>query len=53
MKKYSAIPGACLAVTCTATGITSSNEGSVEYTGAQKDIFSKGMADRIVSRKPA
>jgi acetolactate decarboxylase len=49
MKKYLAIFGACLVAACTTTGITSTKEGLIEYTGAQKDIFTKGKAERVMS----
>lgn len=49
MKKYLAILGACLVAACTTIGITSTKEGLVEYTGAQRDIFTKGKAERVMS----
>ncbi|MCX7192709.1 MAG: acetolactate decarboxylase [Proteobacteria bacterium] len=49
MKKYLAFFGACLVAACTTTGITSTKEGMIEYTGAQKDIFTKGKAERVMS----
>ncbi|EKD96907.1 MAG: putative decarboxylase [uncultured bacterium] len=49
MKKYLAILGACLVAACGTIGITSTKEGLVEYAGAQKDIFSKGKAERVMS----
>lgn len=49
MKKYFTIFGACLVTACTTTGITSTKEGLIEYTGAQKDIFTKGKAERVIS----
>ena len=49
MKKYWAIIGACLVGACSTIGIASTEEGLVEYTGAQKDIFSKGKAERVMS----
>jgi acetolactate decarboxylase len=49
MNRSLAIFGACLVAACTTTGITSTKEGLVEYTGAQKDIFTKGKAERVMS----
>jgi len=49
MKKYLAIFGACIVAACATTGLNSTREGLVEYTGAQKDIFSKGKAERVMS----
>lgn len=49
MKKYLTILSACLFAACATTGITSTKEGLIEYTGAQKDIFTKGKAERVMS----
>ncbi|OGS97336.1 MAG: hypothetical protein A3K04_04070 [Gallionellales bacterium RBG_16_56_9] len=51
MKKYLTIFGIGLVAACTTTGITSTKEGMIEYTGAQKDIFTKGKAERVMSLK--
>jgi len=49
MKKYLAVIGVCLLAACTTIGINSTKEGLVEYTGAQRDIFTKGKAERVMS----
>jgi acetolactate decarboxylase len=51
MKKHFAIFGVCMVAACTTIGLASSKECLIEYIGAQKDIFTKGKAERVMSLK--